>query len=114
MFACCTLSKSGVVKKCSLSSILSVRLWENMDTCFLMYRRNASLFHRPMIMMVSTGTFARYSAIAAPDLIEWHPMSIGSNPSASLPINRAAILSLVRMRYDVISIFFMFPVESLY
>jgi len=59
--------KSGVVKNSSLSNIFDDRCRENCATCFRMYRRNASLLHLPMIMIVSVGTFARNSVIAAPE-----------------------------------------------
>jgi len=57
--------KYGVVKNSLLSNIFYDRCRENCVTCFRMYRRNASLLHLPIIIIVSVGTFARKRAIAA-------------------------------------------------
>ena len=70
--------------------ILFDTLWLNCSTCFLIYNRNASELHRPISMMVYTGTSSRYIAIAAPDLMECVPISEGSKPNLALPIAVAA------------------------
>ena len=67
-----------------------------------MYRRKASLDHLPIIMIVKVGTPARYIAIAAPERMEWVPMSLGSNPSFSSPMRCPADCSFVRTVLDVI------------
>ena len=46
------LSKSGTVKNSLFCSILSNTLVENWAACFRMYRRNASLRHIPMIIIM--------------------------------------------------------------
>ena len=51
-----------------------------------MYLRKAWLDHLPIIMIVKTGHSPKYMAIAAPDLIEWVPMSLALTPSMSSPI----------------------------
>ena len=50
-----------------------------------MYRRKASLDQRPIIIMTKTGHSPRNIAIAAPDLMEWHPISSALNPRRSSP-----------------------------
>ena len=70
------LSKSGTVKNSLFCSILSDTLVENWSTCFLMYRSNASLFHVPMIIIVSGDTHVRYIYIAAPERRECAPISM--------------------------------------
>lgn len=50
-----------------------------------MYRRKASLDHRPSIIIVYTGTSPRYIAIAAPDLMECVPTSPFCIPILFLP-----------------------------
>jgi hypothetical protein len=44
-----------------------------------MYRRKASLDHRPESMMVNTGTLAKYIAMAVDDRKEWRPISLAGN-----------------------------------
>jgi hypothetical protein len=41
-----------------------------------MYARKASEDQRPRIIILWTGSFARKSAIAAPDRREWEPISV--------------------------------------
>ena len=53
------MSNSGTVKSYLFFSILSNTLEENWAPNFRMYRRNVSLRHLPMIIMVSSGTPAR-------------------------------------------------------
>ena len=73
-------SKLGAVKK-SLLWIMQVdTLWGKFSTCFLMYRRNASLDHQPSIIIVKVATSARYIVMDSPDLIEWVSMSSGLKP----------------------------------
>ena len=94
--------KLGVVKYDSFWIIRDDTLCENCSTCFRMYRRKASLDHRPIIMIVNVGTLARYMAMAEPDLMECVPISSGSKPRLSFPICAAADRSLVRTVADVI------------
>jgi len=51
-------------------------------------------------MIVKVGTPARYMAIAAPDRMEWVPMSSGSNPNLSTPTFFAAERSFTRTVAD--------------
>ena len=53
------LSNSGTVTNDLFCIILSDTLVENWATCFQMYRRNASLGHLPMIIIVSGDNPAR-------------------------------------------------------
>ena len=73
------------MKKFSFWSIREDTLEEKPSTCFRMYRKKASLDHRPMIMMVKVGTCARYIAMAAPERRECVPISVSAKPRASLP-----------------------------
>jgi len=57
-----------------------------------MYRRKASELHRPISMMVYTGTSSRYIAIAAPDRSECVPMSEILKPRVVSPMACAAAL----------------------
>ena len=63
---------SGICEKLSFSTI-EFEMWAvNCLTCFLMYFRNASDFHRPMSCIVYVGICgcAKYIAIAPPACIE--------------------------------------------
>ena len=42
-----------------------------------MYLKKASEDQRPINMMVKVGTLSRYIAMAAPERMEWVPMSLG-------------------------------------
>ena len=53
-------------------------------------------------MMVKVGTPARYMAMAAPDLMEWVPISEGLKPSLSSPRSCAAERSFERTVVEVI------------
>ena len=57
------------------------------------YRRKALLAQRPMIMIVSVYTLARYSSMAKPDRMEWVPTSLCENPSLSSPKESVPALS---------------------
>ena len=57
------LLKSGTVENYLFCSVLSDTLVENWDTCFQMYRKNASLCYLSMIIFVSGGIPARYITI---------------------------------------------------
>ncbi len=57
----------------------------NSSICLRIYFINASLDHRPIIMIAKTGTPPRYIAIAAPDRIECVPTSEGAMRSRSGP-----------------------------
>ena len=59
-------SKSGTVENSLFCSILSDTLVGKWATCFQMYRRNSSLFHHLMIIIVNGDTSKRYIYIAAP------------------------------------------------
>ncbi len=61
-----------------------------------MYLKKASLDQRPSNMMVNTGKWAKYIAIAAPLLAEWRPISFAENPKESGPTAVAASLSFLR------------------
>ena len=87
-------SKSGVVKKEECLSILRETLCVNCSTCFLIHLRKASDDHLPIIMIENVGTPSKYMAIAAPDRIEWVPMSSFGKPSLFSPIAPAADRSL--------------------
>ena len=82
---------------------------EKHSTCFWIYRRKASLDHLPMIMIVKVGTLARYIAIAAPERMEWVPMSSGPKPRISLPIALTmflrAVLMVVYERWMIVGLF---------
>ena len=93
--------KLGVVKYDSLRIICVETLCENCSTCFLIYRRNASLNHLPIIMMVKVGTLARYIAMADPDLIECVPISTGSKPKSSFPTRWPADCNFIQTVLDV-------------
>ena len=57
------LSKSGTVKNSLFCIILSDTLVENWGTCFRMYRRNVSICHLLMIIIISGGTPTSYISI---------------------------------------------------
>ena len=77
--------------RCSI--ILFETFRENCSTCFLIYRRKASLDQRPIIMIVQTGTSPKYIAIAAPDLMECVPISPRFKFKRSQPIDSIAASS---------------------
>ena len=79
------MSKSGTVKNSLFCSILSDTLVKNWATCFRMYRRNASLRHLMMIIIVNVDTPARYIAISAPERKECAPIFMGPKPNHPLP-----------------------------
>ena len=53
--------------------------------------------------MVKVGTLAKYIAMAAPDLIEWEPMSSSEKPSTSEPMVLTEILRAFLMDTEEIS-----------
>ena len=55
-----SLSNSGTVKNCLFCSILSDTLVEDWAAFFRIYRRNASLCHLLMMIIVSGDTNTRY------------------------------------------------------
>ena len=60
-----------------------------------MYRRKASLDQRPIIIMEKVGTCAKYMCMAAPNRMEYLPISEGENPRTSSPTIPAADRILV-------------------
>ena len=82
-------------------------LWVNCSTCFQMYLRKALEDQRPMSMMVKVGTLSRYIAMAAPEQMEWVPMSLGWKPRRSFPTFLAAERSFLRTVEELIV--FSFP-----
>ena len=54
-------------------------------TWMRIYRRKALLAQRPVIMIVSGYTLARYSSMENPDCMEWVPTSSCENPSLYSP-----------------------------
>ena len=79
------LSNSRKVNNFLFCSILSDTLVENWAICFRMYRRNASLLHLLIIIIVSGVSPARYILIAAPERRECVPISIGTKTNYPLP-----------------------------
>ena len=77
---------SGIVKRMSFRIIRSDMPLLNSRTCRRMYFKKASEDHRPMSIIMYTGVSSMNITIAAADLLEWVPMSSGSNPSLSFPI----------------------------
>ena len=59
------LSKSGTVNNYLFCGILSDTLVDKWATCVEIYRRNASLRHLPMIIIVSGNIPATYITISA-------------------------------------------------
>ena len=55
-------------------------MWVKCSTCFHIYQRKASEDQRPMSMMAKFGTLSRYIDMAAPERMEWVPMSLVWNP----------------------------------
>ena len=72
---------SGIVKKFSCDTMSALTPAENSCICLLIYRRNASLLHRPISMMVETIRFFKYRAIARLERIECVPTSLPLKPS---------------------------------
>ena len=72
-----------------------------------MYLRKASEDQRPMSMMVKVGSPSRYIAMAAPERMEWVPMSSGWKPTQSLPTFSAAERSFLRTVDELIVFSFM-------
>ena len=62
-------------------------------TWMRIYRRNVLLAHRPMIVIVSGYTLARYSSMENPYHMEWVPTSLCENPSLSSPKESVPTLS---------------------
>ena len=91
------LPKSRTVKNSLFCSILSDTLVVNWDTCFRMYRRDASLHHIPMIIILSGDTHVRYIAIEAPEQRECAPISVGPKLNCPLPRIWTAALKFVRI-----------------
>ena len=79
------MSKSETVHNSLFCSILSDTLVDSWATCFLMYRRNASLRHILMLLIVNSVTPARYIFIAGPERRDCAPISMGLKPTCSLP-----------------------------
>ena len=77
---------------------------ENCLTCFLIYFRKASDLQRPISWMVYVDIWgwARYMAMAAPDLRECVPMLSAVKPRVSLPMALTVDLSVFRMDVDEI------------
>ena len=96
------LSNPGTVKSSLFCSILSDTLVENWATCFRMYRRNESLRHLPMIIIVSGDTPARYISISDPERRECAPISMGPKPNHPLPRILTAACNFVRITAEVI------------
>ena len=91
----------GIVKKLSLVIIFELTSLLNSFTCFLIYRRKASLDHRPKSMMVKTEISAKYMAMAAPLLVECNPISFAVNPNVSGPTAVAARRNFLRSSVPV-------------
>ena len=100
------LPKSGTVKNL-FCSILSETLVENWATCFHIYRSNASLFHLPMITIVSGVTPARYIAISSPERRECDPISIGPKPNIPLPMIWTATPNFLEFLWKLWQTFFL-------
>ena len=96
------LSKSRTVKNSLFCSILSDTLVGNWDTCFRLYRRDVSLCHIPMIVIMSVETNVRYIAIAAPEWRECAPISMGPKPNRPLPSIWTTDLNFSRIPVEVI------------
>ena len=67
-----------------------------------MYRRNASLCHLPMIIIVRGDTNARYIAIAAPEQRECAPISMGPKTKRPVPRIWTVALNFVQITEEVI------------
>ena len=96
------LSKYGTVNNSLVCSILYDNLVENWDTCFRMYRGNASLSHILMTIIVSGDTPAKYIAIAAPEWRDCAPISMGPKPNPHLPRIWTAAHNFIRIPVEVI------------
>ena len=73
------------MKNSLFCSIFSDTLVENWAMCFRIYRRNVSILHLPMIIIVSGDTPARYIDIEAPERRDCDPISMGPKPNHPLP-----------------------------
>ena len=82
--------------------ILSNTLVENWAACFQMYRRNASLRHIPMIIIMIGDTPAGYISVAAPEQRECSPIYMGPNHNLPLPRIRTAARNFVQITAEVI------------
>ena len=102
------LSNSRKVNNFLFCSILSDTLVENWDICFRMYRRNASLLHLLIIIIVSGVSPARYILIAALERRECVPISIGTKPNYPLPRIWTAARNFVWIHAEVMANFFPF------
>ena len=80
----------GMWEKSNFFIILDETFWLNCSTCLRMYSKKASEDQRPISMIVYTGISSRYIAMAAPDLMEWVPISDILKPSDDSPIECAA------------------------
>ncbi len=69
-----------------ISIIFDEILCKNSCTCFCMYLRKAVLDQCPMSMIKKMGVPAKYIAMAAPDLIDFDPISDQTIPSFVSPI----------------------------
>ena len=87
--------KLVVVKELSFLIIRLETLWENCSTCFLMYRRKASLDQQPIIIMEKVGTCANYMCMTAPERMGCVPILVGANTRTSFPTIPAAYPILV-------------------
>ena len=76
---------------------------ENWASGFQMYRRNASLRHLPMIIIVSGDTTSRYIAIAAPERRECATISMGPKPNRLLPIIWTVARNFVQIPAEVVA-----------
>ena len=74
-------------------------------TWMRIYLRKALLAYRPMIMIVSGYTLARYSSMANPDRMEWIPTSLCENVILSLTKESVPDLSELVVICEVIVIF---------
>ena len=92
--------------------ILSDTLVYNWATCFWIYRRNASLFHLPMTIIVSGDTPVRYIYIAAPEQMKCVPIYIGPNHNLPLPRIWSAARNFNRIPTEVIANLFSFRIHE--
>ena len=102
------LPKSGTLNNSLFCIIFSDTLAENWGTCFRMYRRNASLHHLLMIVIVSGVTTARYISTAASECRECAPISIVPKHNCPLPRIWTAAVNFVRIPAEVMVRFFPF------
>ena len=75
-----------------------------------MYRRNASLLHLSMIIIVSGDTPDRYITTAAPERRECAPISIGPKPNLPLPKIWTAALNFVQITAEgIVNLLISYP-----